>query len=161
MLPRNHSSEDSPSLSTGTTRRNYSGSAPSCSPATPSTPYPSSYEMPRAPYHRPFRSHPTPPGRQASNSPDRYTSTYPVFSSQDPREIDMIDLQVLLTTHLTRALLPTRTHHKRHRPHWAPLLPVQSAYLHEFSRVLAIELDSTTSSKLFGEARSDLRTTIC
>jgi 17beta-estradiol 17-dehydrogenase / very-long-chain 3-oxoacyl-CoA reductase len=53
----------------------------------------------------------------------------------------MIDLQVLLTTHLTRALLPTRTHHKRHRPHWAPLLPVQSAYLHGFSRVLAIELE--------------------
>ena len=37
-----------------------------------------------------------------------YTSTYPAFASQDPSEIDMVvNLQVLVTTHLTRALLPT------------------------------------------------------
>ena len=37
-----------------------------------------------------------------------YTSTYPAFASQDPREIDMVvNLQVLFTAHLTRALLPT------------------------------------------------------
>ena len=54
-MPWNYSSKDLMSLSTGATRRNYSGSAPSCSPATLSVPYPFSYGTPRAPSHRHLR----------------------------------------------------------------------------------------------------------
>ena len=74
VLPWNHSSRDSTSLSTGATRRNYSESVPSCSLATRA--FHIRLRMgrnahPRPRRHRPLRSHSTPPSRQATNSPNQ------------------------------------------------------------------------------------------